>query len=291
MVLRVSLLSLALASSALAQRDTTFTWSRKLPDGARFAIRNLNGAIEVRAGTTDRVEVSATIRSDARGLARDLSFEVREPAPDNIEICTIQAGSNACDQDDMGGDHQVSVRYTVDIPRGLHFRATTTNGNVIVMQTVSEIDVTTGNGDIVVRESESRASATSGNGDVTIAAANGPVRASSGNGRVMVNTALGPVNASSGNGDVEVRMISVAPGREQPAMSLSSGNGDIRLTLPSDFNGEIDASTGHDGIKTDFSVRTSGRMGKTRLQGTVGNGNGPLIKLNSGNGRLEIRKG
>ena len=39
----VLLLTLGLATSALAQRDTMFSWSKKLPDGARFSIRNLNG--------------------------------------------------------------------------------------------------------------------------------------------------------------------------------------------------------------------------------------------------------
>src|SRR3954451_2365378 len=92
----VSLVMLALATSAGAQRDTMFSWSKKLPDGARFSIRNLNGAIEVQPGSSDKVEVRVTIRSDARGLARDLSFDVREQAPDSVEICTVERGDSAC---------------------------------------------------------------------------------------------------------------------------------------------------------------------------------------------------
>jgi len=287
------LLTLGLATSALAQRDTVFSWSKKLPDGARFSIRNLNGAIEVQPGSTDQVEVRATIRSDARGLSRDLSFEARELSPDSVEICTIERGDNACEPDEMVTENHASVRYVVELPKGLRLRVTTRNGNVIVMQTVNEVDATTtGNGDVVIRESLSRALASSGSGDVTVAMANGPVRASSGNGRVTVNTARGPVSASSGNGDVDVRMFSLAPppAQGQVQMSITSGNGDVRLTLPADFNGLIDAGSSHGSTKTDFDVKRSSDD-KSRLRGAIGNGHGPLIRVNSGNGKLEIRKG
>jgi hypothetical protein len=293
MIVQSVLLTLALAMPAIAQRDTMFSWSKKLPDGARFSIRNLNGAIDVQPGTSDKVEVRATIRSDARGLARDLSFDVREPSPDSVEICTIERGDNACEPDEMITDNHISVRYVVELPKGLRLRVTTRNGNIIVMQTVNEIDaVTTGGGDVIVRESLSRASATSGSGDVTVAMANGQVQARSGNGRVLVNTAGGPVAASSGNGDVDVRIFRLAPppagGRQ--TMSLTSGNGDVRLTLPADFDGEIDANSSRGGIKNDFQMKTS-TDSRSRLHGAIGSGKGPLIQLNTGNGKLEIHKG
>jgi hypothetical protein len=290
---RAALLTALIASAATAQRDTLFSWSKKLPDGARFSIRNLNGAIEVQPGSTDQIEVRATIRTDARGLARDLKFEVREQAPDSVEICTTERGDNACEPEDLLSDNHTSVQYVVALPKGLRLRVATRNGNVIVMQTVNEVEATTtGNGDVVIRESLSRAIASSSSGDVTVAMANGQVRATSGNGRVTVNTARGPVTASSGNGDVDVRMFSLAPppALGQVQMSITSGNGDVRLTLPADFNGEIDASSGHGGTKSDFDLKRSSDD-RSRLRGTIGNGKGPLIRLTTGNGKLEIRKG
>lgn len=294
-ILRGSVLALVLSSSAFAQRETTaaprdtaFTWSKKLPDGARFGIRNLNGGIEVRAGTTDRVEVRAVIRSEPSTRSSDVGFDVREHAAGDVEICTTERGANACVPEDMWNERFHLVRYIVDVPRGMRLRFTTGSGFVIVTQSAAEIDAATGSGDVVVRESTSGASATSGSGDVTVAMANGPVRATTGNGRVMVNAALGPVTASSGNGSVEVRLISVSTAADR--MSISTGNGDVRVVLPPDFNGEIDATTGHGGIKTDFSVRERSRDSDSRLRGTIGSGVGPLIRINSGNGRVEIRK-
>jgi DUF4097 and DUF4098 domain-containing protein YvlB len=231
------------------------------------------------------------VRVQSGGNASDVTFEVREVAADDVEICTVYKGISACEPDNQWNDIRVSVSYVVDLPKGLRFRGMTGNGDVIVMQTVAEIDASTGNGDIVIRESASRASASTGNGDVTVAAANGPVKVSTGNGRITVNTARGPVDASTGNGDVDARMMSLPQGTALPSMSLTSGHGSIRVTLPADFNGEVDANTGNGSINSDFELRVQGRLDSSRLRGTIGNGNGPLIKIRSGNGRLEIRKG
>ena len=291
LVTRASLLTLLAVSTAVAQRDTAFTWSKRLPDAARLSIKNLNGPVEVRAGSTDRVDVRATIRVESRGNAGDVTFDVREHAADDVEICTVYKGVSSCEPDNSWNDVRVSVRYVIDLPKGLRFRGVTGNGDVIVMQSVAEIDVSTGNGDIVIRESASRASASTGNGDVTVAAANGPVKVTTGNGRITVNTARGPVDASTGNGDVDARMTSLPQGIALPSMSLTSGHGSIRVTLPPDFNGEIDANTGNGSVNTDFEIRVQGRIDNSRLRGAIGTGNGPVIKIRSGNGRLEIRKG
>ena len=290
LLLRSALLVALPVAAAVAQRDTAFTWSRRLAEGTRFSIRNYSGMIDVRPGATDRVEVRATLRLESRGNPNDISFEVREPSAGEIEICTVYRGVSACDPDLWSGDMRVNVRYIVELPRGLRFRGSTGNGDVLVMQSAAEVDASTGNGDVVVRESLGRASATTGNGDVTIAAANGAVKATTGNGRVTVNIARGPVEATSGNGDVDVRITSIR-GADLGPTSVSSGNGDVRVSLPADFSGEIDASTGSGKIATDFDVRLQGSVDGSRLRGTIGNGNGPLIKLRSGHGRLEIRRG
>lgn len=289
LIVRSALLTVLAATTAQAQRDTAFTWSKRLPDGARLSIKNLNGPIDVRAGSGDRVEVRATIRVESRGNASDVTFDVRERAADDVEICTVYRGRSDCDPDNSWNEVRVSVRYTVDLPKAMRLRASTGNGDVSVTQTVAEVDATTGNGDIVVRESNGRVTASSGNGDVTISAANGPVRVSTGNGRIIANTSRGAIDATTGSGDIDVKMGSIP--QDESSMSFTTGNGAVRITLPPAFNGEIDANTGNGSINTDFELRVQGRLSMSRLRGTIGTGNGPVIKLRSGNGRLEIRKG
>jgi hypothetical protein len=290
-ILCTALFLMAATSVATAQRDTAFSWSRRLPEGSRLAIRNLIGPIDVREGTSDRVEIRAIIRVQPRGNAADVTFDVREPAANDIEICTFYRGGTTCGNDNSWDDIRVSVAYIVDLPKGIRLRATTGNGDVIVMQPVAEVDVNTGNGDIVVRESIGRATLWTGNGEITVAAAGAPVKASTGSGNVVVVTGRGPVDAHSGNGDVDVKMSTLPANPDLTSMTISTGNGRVKVTLPADFNGEVDASTGNGSINTDFEVRVQGRLVESRLRGPIGTGNGPVVKVRSGNGRLEIRKG
>src|SRR4051812_5959177 len=111
-----TLLALATTAAAAQVRDTAFTWSKRLPDGARLSIRNLNGPIEVRPSSGDRVEVRAVIRIESRGKASDVTFDVRERAADDVEICTVYQGKSDCDPSNDWEDIRVSVRYVVEIP-------------------------------------------------------------------------------------------------------------------------------------------------------------------------------
>ncbi len=289
LIFRSSLLLLLTASTAAAQRDTAFSWSKRLPDGARLTIKNINGPIDVRAATGDRVEVRAVVHPESRGSASDVTFDVRERAADDVEICTVYRGSSDCDPNHSWNNMRVSVRYTIDLPKSMRLRAFTGNGDVSVTQTVADVDAASGNGDVRITESLGRVTASTGNGDVTITSARGAVKASSGNGRITANTSLGPVEASTGNGDIDVRMTKLPT--DQGSMTFTTGSGSVQVSLPGDFNGEIDANTGNGSIDTgDFEIRVQGRLSASRIRGTIGTGNGPLIKLRSGNGRLSLRK-
>jgi hypothetical protein len=289
LILHSCLLVLVASSSAAAQRDTAFTWSKRLADGGRLTIKNLNGPIDVRAATGDRVEVRATIRVESRGNASDVTFDVRERSTDDIEICTVYRGKSDCEPNrGWNEDVRVSVRYIVELPKTMRLRAYTGNGDVSVTQTVAEVEAATGNGDVIIRESMGRVGASTGNGDVTITSARGAVKVSSGNGRIIATTSRGPVDASTGNGDIDVKIGSLPP--DQGSMTFTTGSGTVRVSLPADFNGELDANTGNGTINTDFELRVQGRLTTSRLRGLIGNGNGPVIKLRSGNGRLEVRK-
>jgi DUF4097 and DUF4098 domain-containing protein YvlB len=138
-----------------------------------------------------------------------------------------------------------------------------------------------------VASTDGAVKAATGNGDVDVRDAKGAVRVSTGNGRVTVTTSEGPVEARSGNGDIDVRMTAL---RAREDMTFSTGSGDVRVTLPTDFNGELDATTGNGTISSDFELKVEGRMSPRRVRATIGNG-GARLRLATGNGGLELRKG
>jgi Putative adhesin len=287
---RVAMIGLGLATTVNAQNargrgDSVFVWSARIGDGGSLTIKNIVGGISVTEAPGDRVEVRAEKRMRGQGDPSDISFDVQESSS-GATICTVYRGESACD-DGSFSNTRFSVRYSVAMPRGLRLRASTGNGDLSVERAGSEVELHTGNGGIHIGQTDGRVTASTGNGDLEVGGAQGPVRASTGNGRIFVATAAGPVSATTGNGDIDVSMQSLSTSGN---LEFRSGSGAVRVTLPGDFNGDVDASTGNGELRTDFAIRLVGRLDPQHMRGTIGTG-GRLLRLSTGNGRLEIRKG
>jgi hypothetical protein len=285
-------LALAALPSLAAGQGDLFTWSGRVASGGTFGVKHFNGPIDVREGTGDRVEFRADRRSRR---SEDVTFEV-ENVGGGITICAVYRGRNICDNDrrgwNWGGNDNgpPSTRLTIMLPKGVRLEASTGNGAIIVDNASNDVELHTGNGDVRLRMTSGRVDVTSGNGELEIEGATGPVRASTGNGKVFVTTSSGPVNVRTGNGAIDVRMKSLPADAAGGDMSFSSGNGSVSVALPANFNGEIDASTGHGEFRFDFEIRILGRLNPRRVRGTVGTGSGRLIRLSTGNGSIELRK-
>jgi DUF4097 and DUF4098 domain-containing protein YvlB len=176
---------------------------------------------------------------------------------------------------------------TVTLPKGVRLYATTGNGDVTVEKASNDVDVRSGNGDVRILMTAGRVDVSTGNGELEIDGATGPVNATTGNGRVYVNTSTGPVTARTGNGEIDVRMKTLTGNSD---MTFSTGNGAVRVSLPSSFAGEVDASTGHGDFSSDFEIRVLGRLNPRHIRGMIGEGGTRRIRMNTGNGRLELRK-
>ncbi len=297
-LLRASALLLALALPAtsgaqtlLGRNDSVFTWRGALPAGALLTVRNHNGPIDVRPATGTQVELRAEKRSRSGNLT-DVAFDIGTGSKGDVTICSTLRDNNPCDDDrhsrNDGDDwrRSVTVAMTVLVPRGAQVRVATGNGAITVERVGGEVSASTGNGRVTVSNTDGAVRVATGNGDVQVRDAKGAVRVTTGNGRVSVTTAQGPVEARSGNGDIDVRMTAL---RASEDMTFSTGSGDVRVTLPPDYNGELDASTGNGSISSDFDLKVEGRMSPRRVHATIGTG-GARLRLATGNGGLELRK-
>jgi DUF4097 and DUF4098 domain-containing protein YvlB len=283
--------AVASAQTLVGRNDSIYTWRGPLAAGRLLSVRNFNGPIEVRAAQGNTAEVRAEKRTRG-GSVTDVAFDVQTSSSGDVRICSVLRDSDGCDgerrwsHDDNGWSRNVTVSMVVLVPRGAQLKVVTGNGTVTVDRAGAEVQATTGNGRVSVTGTEGVVRVTTGNGDVDVRDARGSVRVTTGNGRVAVTTSEGPVEARSGNGDIDVRMSSL---KARDDMSFHTGSGDVRLTLPASYNGELDASTGNGEVTSDFDLKVKGRMNPRRIRATIGDG-GPMLRLTTGNGRLELRK-
>jgi hypothetical protein len=277
--------------------DSIYTWRGAVSSHALLTVRNFNGPIDVRPSSGSTAEVRAEKRTDrGRGDIEDVAFEVQTGSGGDVTICATYRNNNPCDNrsyrdndddDRWGGRRSATVAMTVFVPRGAQVRIATGNGAVTIEQVGGDVQASTGNGRVRIDGTDGSVRASTGNGDVDVQSARSSVRVTTGNGRIAVTTAEGPVEAHTGNGSIDVRMTSV---KARDDMSFSTGSGSVRVTLPSNYSGELDASTGSGELRSDFDLRLQGRMNPRRVRATIGSG-GPALRMTSGSGQLELRKG
>jgi DUF4097 and DUF4098 domain-containing protein YvlB len=287
-------LSLTGAVSAVAdaqivgRNDAVYTWRGTIPAGGQFTVRNFNGPIDVRPATGNTIEFRGEKRLRG-GETTDIGFEVRTSSNGDVSICAT-TNPDSCDGDrrrDDGWRRDGSVAMTVLIPRNLRLKVATGNGALNVDGAGAEVRASTGNGRVHIGETQGTVHVSTGNGEVEVRNAKGSVNVSTGNGNVDVVTVEGPVEVSSGNGDIDVRMSGL---RAKQDMSFTTGSGDVKLTLPANYSGELDAQTGNGTIRSDFDLKVKGQISPRHVRATIGEG-GPMLRMNTGNGEFEIRKG
>jgi len=100
------------------------------------------------------------------------------------------------------------------------------------------------------------------------------------------NLASSRIEAHSSFGSVDIE-CSDQTGPELAA-DVSTSYGSIEFKTPAGYSGSIEAGTSFGSIQTDLPVTVKGQLGKDRLTGTVGTGNGRL-NLDTSFGSIKIK--
>jgi len=290
-----SLATMASAQSGAADRDSMFQWTGQMAAGTVLRVFSVNGPINAVVSSDGFAEVKAVKRGRSGRSIRDdryseLVFETRRVGND-IVICVL-GPEDDCDDDGVtrhGRSRDGRQRHadvTIRVPKGVKLHVVSGNGAVEAEGTGAGVIARSGNGAVRVEAHGDSVVAHSGNGDIDVRGAGGPVNAHSGNGRIEVTTSLGPVQATTGNGSIQVEMAAL---RGSENMSFRSGNGRVTVTLPADYNGELESSTGNGHLVSDFPLSVEGRLDRQRVRATIGKG-GPRLRITSGNGNLVLRK-
>src|SRR5688500_12536411 len=285
-VLLVPALAMPIIAGA-QDRDRDFRFNERVPSGAWRRVHSTHGDIRVTEAAGDRAEGSGRRRGADAG---DLQITMVRDG-DNVTICAVFEGGQ-CDAEGIRSsrkwshDGHASADVEVRLPRGVKIRALSGNGEVMISGATAEVRAASGNGAVSAASSGGPVSASSGNGDIDVSEAGGEVTARSGNGDILVSTRSGPVSASTGNGSITARMAAVTGTAD---MAFRTGNGDVVVSLPANFEGEIDARLPNGRLESDFPLRVEGRLDPRRLRATIGGG-GARITIVSGSGGAELRK-
>jgi hypothetical protein len=249
------------AGAQESQRDNSFKWTGDIAAGRTVYARNLNGGVQVEAGTGAAAEVRAE-KKWRKGDPKEVKVTAEKTAKGDILVCVIYEGRETrCDEDGYNArgsdswwrdhkDNDVSVQLTIVLPKGVKLDASTVNGGI------------------------------------DISGATAAVKATTVNGGIEASSLGGPVLATTVNGGIKVKTGSLGDG----PVKFSTVNGGIVLSLPAELNANLEMSTVNGSVTSeDFPITVQGRFDRRRISGTIGKG-GPELRVSTVNGSITLRK-
>ncbi|GAB4212285.1 MAG: hypothetical protein OHK0022_47940 [Roseiflexaceae bacterium] len=274
----------------------TTVLDRSAPGANRIELDALSADVQVRASNGGGIRVEAVQRGGRTGdyavgfeqsgdtvrvttgtssgfclfCSRDLSYTVSVPAGSQVTVRTTSGditlsglgGTVAPDLTTLSGDIQAR-----DLAGGL--KASTTSGDLDLRDIAGRLDVQTSSGQVDLEDGAlTGAEVRTTSGDIDLQGASGRLALSSTSGEISVRDARdGVLNLSASSGDISYQG-SLAPGSHQ----VSTVSGGVDLTLPSDSNLRLRATT----VSGELSMEDfdGQRVEQTRreLNGTAGSG-------------------
>lgn len=294
----------ALATVALFAADSNrhkedFRYNFTLMNG-RIDLNSFNGSVEIIGTDTNTVEVTGHKHaSEQSDLGR-------------IQVEAVQEGNavriRATRPTEPNWKCNCGVTFTIRTPRrtelsmvrssngGIRVEGIegpvnlhTSNGGLKLSQVKGRIDAKTSNGGIDLNSVEGSVSVTSSNGAITVDNVRGSLKANTSNGAIrgrIVDTVGGePIQMSSSNGTIDLRIDSM----HSNDITATTSNGGVTLRMPDASNARIVAQTSHhESVTTDFPIQVRGTLSKNRLEGSIGSGSGPQVKVETSNGPIRI---
>jgi DUF4097 and DUF4098 domain-containing protein YvlB len=240
-----------LAESPAEVREE-FHQTYPLSANGRVSLSNVRGDIRITGWDRNEVKVDAVKRAANNNLLKETEIKV-EATADSVRIWTRYANEDQRRkfQADKDEEDIAAVDYTLKVPIGAHLDSVSLVG-----------------------------------GSLEISGFNGDLRAAAVSGKINAQGLSGATRISTISGTLEVTLKHLD---EAKPLSFSSVNGSVALTIPSDSNAVLKASSLNGRIVNDFAPADTGNqtMMGHHVSAQLGKGGAP-ITLTSINGSITI---
>lgn len=262
----VALVAVVMAGATIAAaQESPFRWSGALERGQVLEVRGISGSITAERASGSAAEVVA----EKHGRSSDFDeVEIRvDEQRDGVILCAVyhpeRYDTEGCDLDDRDRGRDEDWRREREIRVDVDFVVRVPEGVELVASQVS--------GDVEARDLR---------GDVT---------ASSVSGDVHVST-TGVAEAHTVSGSLDILMGSL----DWTRLDFRTVSGDITLRLPESLSTDIAFESLSGDLDTDFDLRLEGRRSRrwvgSRVRGTIGDGGGRSLTLETVSGDVRLHK-
>jgi DUF4097 and DUF4098 domain-containing protein YvlB len=289
-----------LTVSAVAPRTQAEEVVKSYTVGGRAKVRVETNDGSVRVTTSDTKQVEFRVEYHGFELGKNLRVDSRQDG-DKVELTARIAGHWGW----SWGRNQRGLHIEVRMPREADLQVETgdgsvqadsINGNVLVHSGDGSvkanslngtIDLHTNDGSITVDSLKGEIRLRTGDGSIEARDLDGKVQADSGDGHIRLAGRFDALNVKTGDGSVDTHVL---PGSKMASSwTIRTGDGSVDLVLPSDFQTNIDASTGDGHISLGIPVTVEGTFSNSQIHGKM-NGGGQPLTIHTGDGSIRLSK-
>jgi hypothetical protein len=291
-----SLLLVAAAAPRAQAEDVNKSYT--VSGRASVHVETNDGSVTVTTSESKQVEFHVEYHGYV--LDKDLHVESHQNG-DNVELTAKLSGHWGF----SWGTHNRGLHINVRMPKDADLVTNTGDGSVQVDSINGNVNVHTGDGSVKASSLTGNIDLHTNDGSITVSALKGEIKLHTGDGSIEARDMDGKVDADSGDGHIRLAgrfdllnvktgdgsvNTKVLPGSKMASSwNLRTGDGSVDLSLPSDFQSNIDASTGDGHISVGFQLTVEGTMSNTQIRGKM-NGGGQPLTIHTGDGSIRLSK-
>ena len=260
--------SFATAEPAVIERAITKTFS--VAPGGVFHLETGGGTIDVQPSADTVVSIRAKEKihadneADADEILKRLTLNFAQQGNDTVARAKYEGTRPMFHS---GSWPPVQVDFVVSVPASF------------------SVELDSGGGRVTVGDLAGPVRARTGGGELNLGRISGEVEASTGGGSVRIESVANTLRASTGGGSIRA----VISGALRGDSEVQTSGGSINLTVDRTAAFTLDAVASGSNVDINGLPITvaAGGPGRGQLAGRV-NGGGPLLKLRSSNGSIEL---
>jgi DUF4097 and DUF4098 domain-containing protein YvlB len=272
-----------LAFLAAVARADEWTKTYSISGRAQVHVKTNDGHVRVITGDSKevgvRVETSGLkisdreVRVNVRQSGNRVDADVRVPNNNWCFFCT---------------NERHSLKIEIHMPREADLSVESGDGPVDVDALAGRVDIFTGDGHIKLEGAKGEIRLHTGDGHIEARNLDGHLDAKSGDGHMRIAGRFDGLTLTTGDGGIEAKVLSGS--KISSPWTVRAGDGSVDLTLPDDFQADLDAHTNDGRISLGFSVTVEGAISRSEVRGKI-NGGGPSLTVRTGDGSIRLMKG
>ncbi len=224
------------------------------------------GSVKITGADTTECKAIATINGQAPTLeeARQLAEQTKITLFTEGKVMVFKV-----EKPSMNNNRSIGVSYDVTVPTRTGIKCETSFGNVELKNITGDIDAKTSFGKIYAENITGRVQLDTSYGEVD-----------------CKGITTGDFRANSSFGKMDIGFSDACPADIRARIETSFG--EVEVSIPPNFGGDVAVETSFGSVKTELPITVKGDFGKTRFNGTIGQGKGRM-ELKTSFGSIKIK--